>query len=90
MSVADAERRFIMTDGASALSGDRCPNGLFGSHRFEARYDLSPPDLSQFSEIMRMSVGFAEKLRRKTYVRDVCTKCGKTIERNHEQSVSGR
>lgn len=79
MSAHDAERRFVMTDGASIQT--ECPNSWTGAHRFEPRYDLGSVDLSQFSKIVRMSAGFAEKLRKKTYIRDVCTKCGKTIER---------
>jgi hypothetical protein len=72
-----------MTDGASELPerGDACPNSWFGRHKFEARYDIGPPDLSRFVKIDRASEGFFEALKPKTYVRDVCVKCGKTIER---------
>jgi hypothetical protein len=59
-----------------------CPNSYWGSHKFEARYDLSPANASAFQTIQGMNVTrFMETLRTKTYVRDVCTKCGKTIER---------
>jgi hypothetical protein len=58
-----------------------CPNSYWGSHKFEARYDLSPANLSQFAGEFKASEETIEKFRQKTYVRDICTKCGKTIER---------
>ena len=61
---------------------DLCPNSFFGSHKFEPRYDLGPADFTPF-ETFKGSAHTMEKLRTKTYVRDVCTKCGKTIERGH-------
>ncbi len=76
-----AHRRFIMTDGYSEINTDRCPNTLFGSHKFEPRYDLGPADLSQFAAFKARTPSYMEPLRTKTYVRDVCIKCGKTIER---------
>ena len=83
--MSDIERHFIMTDGYGGGCDDIaeiCPNGLFGSHKFEARYDLGPADLSMFETISgTAAVLFAEKMRSKTYVRDVCVKCGRTIER---------
>ena len=82
--MTDADHRFIMTDGASEMCADACPNGLFGSHKFEPRYDLGPADLSAFVEFKGTFKGtpsLLESMRKKTYVRDVCVKCGKTIER---------
>jgi hypothetical protein len=83
--MSDIERHFIMTDGAGSGCDDVaeiCPNGLFGSHKFEARYDLGPTDLSPFQSIRGLfAARFAEAMRSKTYVRDVCVKCGMTIER---------
>lgn len=38
MTVAD-DRRFIMTDGASEMKYDRCPNNWFGVHDYQPRYD---------------------------------------------------
>lgn len=59
----------------------RC-TGLFGAHRFEARYDKSPANLEQFTELRgHGSVAMAETCRQQTYVRDVCVKCGAVIER---------
>jgi hypothetical protein len=80
----ELHRRFIMTDGATKFrtTDHRCQNSWFGSHKFEARYDLGPADLAAFQSISGIGTGqFMERLRAKTYVRDVCTKCGKTIER---------
>jgi hypothetical protein len=60
-------------------SGHDC---LLDGHRFEARYDEEPRDgldvdLNSFiaDDIRTMTV-----LQR--YVRDVCVRCGKTIERS--------
>lgn len=52
---------------------------VFG-HHFQARYDTSgakglPPK-------MDTSIGALEYFRDVTYVRDVCVRCGETIERN--------
>ena len=81
MSAADTERRFIMTDGSSVSNEHRCPHSWFGSHQFEARYDLSPADMSALANFKARDPRYMETLRSKTYVRDICTKCGKTIER---------
>lgn len=67
------------------MSGDRCPNSWFGAHKFKPRYDLSAPDLSMFTGSFKADNETIEKLRTKTYVRDVCTKCGKTIEREGQR-----
>jgi hypothetical protein len=60
----------------------------FGGCRFEARYDLTPAKSLQdiFGNCEQATFngsvqGVLEKTRAKTYVRDVCTVCGKTIER---------
>ena len=57
-----------------------------GGCRFEARYDKTP---AEFPDRLRKLGGdpgdFAEALegfRRVTYVRDVCVRCGRTIERS--------
>lgn len=63
-------------------------NGLFGVHRFEARFDLSAGDPAKVSPDMTLLAWgsnlprIVESTRVKTYVRDVCVKCGATIERN--------
>jgi hypothetical protein len=56
-----------------------------GGCKFEARYDKVEPD-SSLRRIANYSSTFSpwfiEKLRvKKTYVHDVCVRCGKTIER---------
>ncbi|KKM72783.1 hypothetical protein LCGC14_1417080 [marine sediment metagenome] len=53
-----------------------------GVHKFEARYDKAPADLSAFKKLKGDDVGpVLEKLRHVTYVRDVCVLCGETVER---------
>lgn len=63
------------------LDTDFCPHGWWGSHKFEPRYDLGPADMSAFKSFQARNASYMEPLRKKTYVRDICTKCGKTIER---------
>jgi hypothetical protein len=60
----------------------RCPRfgKWIGGCLFEARYDLSPANLDQFVGSIQMSATMAEKFRSKTYVRDICVRCGKTKE----------
>ncbi len=48
-------------------------------HKFSGRYDRHPPEsLDNFEGSSR---GF-EMLCKRVYVRDVCTRCGRTIERS--------
>lgn len=54
---------------------------LFRGCRFEPRYDMSPADLTGFTELRHATETFMNTLRTTTYVRDVCVTCGKTIER---------
>ena len=64
---------------------EKCPNSWLGSHRFKPRYDLGPADISGFQSLKGNGAGsFLEKLRKQTYVRDVCVKCGQTIEREKQ------
>lgn len=49
--------------------------------KFEPRYDLGRCDLSGFSSVTNPSSANLERFRQKTYVRDVCVRCGRTIER---------
>lgn len=53
----------------------------FRGCKFEPRYDVGAPDLSQFESIARMTSTYLEKFRKQTYVKDVCTTCGKVILR---------
>lgn len=52
-----------------------------GGCKFEPRYDEGPADLSAFRQIDQMTEAALDRFRPKTYVRDVCVTCGKTIER---------
>ena len=58
---------------------EACPRQgkWFGGCKFEARYDLSPANMSGFTEI-RGNFNM-EPLRKKTYCGDVCVRCGKVI-----------
>lgn len=64
-----------------------CPTTIFGrpACRFEGRYDVkkAPPGKLNGSEITNAALpAFMDALRdTKTYVRDVCVRCGRTIER---------
>ncbi len=67
----------------------RC-RGLFGVHRFEARYDKGPADLGQFTELRGAGITpLAETMRKITYARDVCVKCGAVLERKAYTPAEG-
>lgn len=53
-----------------------------GGCRFEARYDKSPVEILQYEHIKINDPACMEPFRKVTYVRDVCIRCGKTIERS--------
>lgn len=60
-----------------------CPIGWKRRHEFEPRYDKSAANVAGFTKFHGYGVDeMLEKLRTKTYVRDVCVHCGKTIERS--------
>jgi hypothetical protein len=69
-----------------------CPRAgrWIGGCKFEARYDEAPAELvSQVvAEISRASDGAVQAImlgnKKSIYVRDICTHCGKTIERGKE------
>lgn len=48
---------------------------LFGGCHFEGRYDLSEPIFPE--ELKKVSGPSFEEFRRRTYVGDVCTTCGR-------------
>lgn len=52
-----------------------------GNHRFEARYDKGPSQCDFEGRLTDHRLSLIEKYRHITYVRDVCVRCGKTIER---------
>lgn len=56
--------------------------------RFEPRYDRGPArPFGRISAEPATLTALAETRRQVTYVRDVCTRCGKTIERQSKESV---
>lgn len=63
---------------------EKCTSWM--GHNFKARYDFGEPDLnkirSTFKSFKTDDMGvFFESLKPKTYVHDVCTRCGTTVER---------
>lgn len=63
------------------MNDSPCPLlGKFRGCKFQPRYDFSAANLTAM-EIYTLSESEAEILRVKTYVRDVCIRCGRTIER---------
>ena len=53
-----------------------------GVHKFEARYDVIPPKVEQFSGIKTSIYGLIDAVKiftRKKYIRDICVKCGKIV-----------
>lgn len=56
-----------------------CPNTIWGKHRFEARYDTKLS--SAMTEIKATSPAYLEAAKDKAYVRDICVRCGETVER---------
>lgn len=74
------------------MSGERCERfgKWFGGCRFEARWDETAPDpiaIRSVERLVHAAVFFAEdlammrNLRASRYVRDICIRCGKTVER---------
>lgn len=61
-----------------------CPRKWIRGCRFEPRYDLGSPRIANLSAGRMTESSFVaviEASKPKTYVRDVCTTCGRTIER---------
>lgn len=66
---------------------ERCPRfGKWLGCKFEPRYDKSPADLSQFSNIKRMEEPVVEKFRSVTYICDVCVRCGSVSARSPDKT----
>ena len=68
----------------TALSDCPRQGRWFGGCCFEARYDKSAPDLPRYKHIKcnpGATTEFLDGHRTVTYVRDVCVRCGRTIER---------
>lgn len=50
--------------------------------KFEARYDTVPPDdVGHFKGTHAGLIATIQALSKRVYVRDICVRCGKTIER---------
>jgi hypothetical protein len=63
---------------------NKCPNAgtWSGRHDFQPRYDRVPPaDIPQIKGSGSVALEALELLCKRTYVRDICTRCGKAIER---------
>jgi hypothetical protein len=54
---------------------------LIGGCKFEGRYDRVPPE--QRKDILEpwQSIGEINARTKRIYVRDVCVRCGKTVDR---------
>lgn len=66
------------------MSGCNRAGRLFGGCRFSPRYDLGAPTVN-LGNASGEAAGLAlvmEASKPKTYVRDVCERCGKTVERD--------
>ena len=50
-------------------------------HRYEPRYDLGKADLSAFKSFSGMRNKSLELFRTKTYVHDICVRCGDVVKR---------
>lgn len=61
---------------------NQCPNSWRGAHKYKARYDVVPPDdvKSIKGDIVDI-ISFVNALSKKTYVKDICVKCGHEIRR---------
>ena len=60
---------------------DKCTSWM--GHKFQARYDIGAPDLSRFIKFNTENArDFMESMKPKTYVHDVCVRCGQVVERN--------
>lgn len=57
---------------------------MFGGCRFEARYDTRPPEIESIEGLRGGPAAveaFLRGLTAKTYVHDVCVRCGATVKR---------
>lgn len=63
------------------MSDDKCPRvtRFMSPCRFEARYDTSEPILPDRD--IKVALFNPDDWKRKTYVCDICTECGKQVVR---------
>src|SRR5260221_14062069 len=74
----------IRSDDEEMRLMNSCPRfGKFvGGCLFEARYDKGEPKLTHdFSYTGSSGAARLEQFRQSTYIRDICVRCGKAIER---------
>ncbi len=50
-------------------------------HKYEPRFDHITPTINRCENIDSYVVNMVRALTRKIYVKDICTRCGKVIER---------
>jgi hypothetical protein len=63
----------------------RCSNHWRGHHRFEPRYESEPADKLEIGGFQISGEANRQLARemftKRTYVRDICVRCGETVER---------
>jgi hypothetical protein len=67
---------------------ERCPFGWWGAHNFQPRYDLGASKWAPETYFGFDAAKHVEGYRDKTYVQDVCTRCGKVITRDVGSSLT--
>lgn len=60
---------------------DPCPRSFMGHHNFQPRYDVTPPATLEFQGSSIVGERLASSLSKRTYVCDVCTRCGAIVKR---------
>lgn len=57
-----------------------CMGSFFGAHKYQPRYHTTPPDnIARFKGCGESFENYIKVLTKKTYVCDVCVKCGDVI-----------
>lgn len=73
------------------MSGERCERvGKWFGCQFQARYNYGAPVVAAIQAMPALQsfiltltdVRALETLRSRTYIRDICIRCGKTVERS--------
>lgn len=66
------------------MSGTRCQGNWFGTHRFEARFDVEPViGKVSLTGAYAWDEMIMDKMSRRTYAHDICVRCGSVISRPH-------
>lgn len=58
---------------------------LFGGCKFVARYDYDPKDIDHYNGSITAFIELAEAMTKRVYVKDICVRCGKTIDRQEQK-----